>query len=346
LQKIERYVHGGGVLIGVAPIAPTGLTTAAEDSKYRALVGEMWGEDCAAASQHSYRAGHVFCNKDAHAALQQMKVQPDIETENGVLGAASNSALDYVHHRAGSNDIYYLRNGSSHSSKHEVIFRAHAAAPEVWDAVSGEIKQATGAVALPDGRMRIPIDLPAYGSIFVVFPKDGSTHSGGRVLAERTEPVVLKGPWTLSFQADRGAPAKPVATNDLKSWTEFDDPGIRYFSGSATYSATINSPSVAKREQVLLRLTDVREIARVKVNGHDAGTVWAKPLVIRVDPFLKPGENVLEIEVTNLWPNRIIGDKQPGATERYTMTNVRTYDADTPLLPSGLIGPVEWVIRR
>ncbi|WP_263380512.1 glycosyl hydrolase [Granulicella paludicola] len=348
LQKAERYAQGGGTLIGVAPLAPTGLTTVEDEARYRALIRQVWGEDCIAGSQHTYGKGHVICNKDTHAALQQVKMLPDVDVaaEKDVLGSASDSVLDYVHRRIGSNDIYYLRNGSSHASKHEVIFRAKASAPEFWDAVSGEIHQAGDTAILPDGRTKITVNLPAYGSVFVVFPGNGASHSAGSLSEQRTSPVARKGPWVLRFQADRGAPYEPVTTTDLKSWTEFDNPGIRYFSGSVMYSASVTAPVVDKGEHVWLRFTDVREIACVKVNGHDAGTVWAKPLMLRVDPFLKAGENTLEIEVTNLWPNRIIGDQQPGTVERYTKTNITTYRADSPLLPSGLIGPVEWVVMR
>jgi hypothetical protein len=106
------------------------------------------------------------------------------------------------------------------------------------------------------------------------------------------------------------------------------------------------APEHGAGEQVWIHFADIREIARVRVNGHDAGTVWAQPLILRVDPWLKPGRNTLDIEVTNLWPNRIIGDLQPGNHRHFTTTNIRKYQRDSPLLPSGLIGNIEWQLRR
>jgi hypothetical protein len=158
--------------------------------------------------------------------------------------------------------------------------------------------------------------------------------------------VPLDATWSIAFEPGRGAPEKPVSATVLKSWTDWPDPGIHYFSGTATYTSTVTAPSIAAGERVLLHFADVREIARVRVNGHDAGTVWAQPLTLRVDPWLKPGRNTLEIEVTNLWPNRIIGDRQPNASQPFTKTNITTYRADSPLLPSGLIGPVEWIVQK
>lgn len=82
----------------------------------------------------------------------------------------------------------------------------------------------------------------------------------------------------------------------------------------------------------------------MKVNGKDVGTLWAEPYQVRIDTLLHPGDNTLQLEVTNLWPNRIIGGLQPGITRTYTSTNIRHYRANSPLLRSGLIGDAELLI--
>jgi hypothetical protein len=147
--------------------------------------------------------------------------------------------------------------------------------------------------------------------------------------------------WTLSFPPGWGAPAS-VPVDRFASWTESQDPGIRYFSGMATYHATFRIPSglIASGRQLWLDLGQVREIATVRVNGHAAGTFWRAPYAARIDPFVKTGDNTIEIEVSNLWPNRLIGDRQPGATQKFTHTNIHTYTRDSPLLPSGILQPV------
>jgi Glycosyl hydrolases family 2, sugar binding domain len=132
----------------------------------------------------------------------------------------------------------------------------------------------------------------------------------------------------------------------LESWTNWPDPEVRYFSGTATYVAYVAAPTFTKSQRVLLHFQDVREIARVKVNGKYAGTIWAKPFALRVDQFLKPGENILELEVTNLWPNRVIGDLQDSSAQRYTETNIKSCRSTSPLLPAGLIGRPEWQIEE
>jgi hypothetical protein len=160
----------------------------------------------------------------------------------------------------------------------------------------------------------------------------------------------IKASWTLSFPTGWGAPAS-VPVEQFQSWTESTDPGIRYFSGTAVYRSTLQIPAgfVTPGRQLWLQLGQVREIATVTVNGRAAETLWRQPFAVRIDPLVHAGDNVIEINVTNLWPNRLIGDLQPSATAQFAHTNVRAYRKDSPLLPSGILEPVvlqpEYVLR-
>jgi hypothetical protein len=125
---------------------------------------------------------------------------------------------------------------------------------------------------------------------------------------------------------------------------------VKYFSGTATYSRVIDIPAgvSAPGARIWLDLGEVQDIAEVEVNGHNLGILWKAPYKIDVTSPLTPGSNRLTIKVTNLWVNRLIGDQQPGAQKKYTSTDFAPYKADSPLLPSGLLGPVylETVITR
>jgi hypothetical protein len=147
--------------------------------------------------------------------------------------------------------------------------------------------------------------------------------------------------WTLSFPADWGAP-QLVPWDHFGSWTESADPGIRYFSGTATYRTTLHIPEnlVAPGRQLWLQLGEVREIATVAVNGQPVDTLWRQPFAARIDSAIHPGDNTIEIKVSNLWPNRLIGDLQPNAAQSFTRTNIRAYTKDSRLLPSGILRPV------
>jgi hypothetical protein len=147
--------------------------------------------------------------------------------------------------------------------------------------------------------------------------------------------------WTLSFPPGWGAPAS-VPVSKLGSWTDSAEPGIRYFSGTATYRTTVDVPaSMFGNGKVLwLNFGELAELASVRVNGTSLGVIWKYPFTANATNVLKPGKNEIEISVTNLWVNRLIGDAQPSATQKFTHTNITKYKADSPLLPSGLFGPV------
>lgn len=147
--------------------------------------------------------------------------------------------------------------------------------------------------------------------------------------------------WTVNFPAGWGAPPS-VAMTALESWTKSSNPGVRYFSGTATYHNTIDvpAPALTSGHEIWMDLGDVREVATVAVNGSTLRTLWHAPFRVRIDPALHAGSNTLSIQVTNLWPNRLIGDAQPDAKTHYTQTNVRVYTKDSPLSLSGLLTPV------
>jgi hypothetical protein len=130
----------------------------------------------------------------------------------------------------------------------------------------------------------------------------------------------------------------------LRPWNENADPGIRYFSGEGTYEKTVEVPPswLARGNRVLLDLGVVHNLAVITVNGIKVSTVWHASFEADISGALKPGSNTLEITVVNSWVNRLIGDQQPGA-KKISFADIQPYQANSPLLPSGLEGPVSIV---
>jgi hypothetical protein len=129
------------------------------------------------------------------------------------------------------------------------------------------------------------------------------------------------------------------------SWPTRPEPGIKFYSGTAVYEKTFvlpaDFPVTHHASRIMLDLGDVRELAEVKVNGQSCGIVWCPPWRVDVTDAVKSGENKLQIEVVNFWPNRIIGDASRPKEQRLTQTNIRKLTAKTPLEPAGLFGPVK-----
>ena len=190
----------------------------------------------------------------------------------------------------------------------------------------------------------MPLRLAPDDAVFVVFRKPAAAPARALPDPVETELAKVAGPWEVAFQPGRGAPAT-ARFDALSSWSESADPGIKYFSGTATYTASFDVPAhwFVSGTRYWLDLGNVKNLAEVKVNGTPLGTVWKTPFRVDATEALKPGPNTLEIKVANLWVNRLIGDKQPGVTKTYTYTAVEFYKADSPLLPSGLLGPVRIV---
>jgi len=264
------------------------------------------------------------------------------------LPADFEGPFEYTHRRDGATDIYFVAG----TGKGECTFRVRGRQPELWDPVSGQIDADVACQTTSDGRTRVTLDLPQDGSVFVVFRSQLAERSGRKV--EPGAPVQVlsvDGPWEVQFQAGRGAPEKAVFPT-LVDWTKHADSGVKYFSGTATYRRTVEVTAEQAARKAVLQLGEVFALARVRLNGKDLGVVWTAPWQAELTGALQSGANQLEIEVTNPWANRLIGDAGLPPEQRITKSNLqyekgpRTlkafqgYASEDPLQPSGLLGPV------
>jgi len=171
------------------------------------------------------------------------------------------------------------------------------------------------------------------------------TASGKNIAVESgpvAAPLEIAGPWDVKFPAGLGAPESSVLEK-LISWSEHPEPGVKYFSGTATYVKEIEIPAelVGKEKSLYLDLGKVKELAEVRLNGNDLGVLWKSPFRLDISKAVKPGKNLVEVKVTNLWTNRLIGDEFLPETGRITrVNNKRGFTKESPLRESGLLGPV------
>ncbi|MCQ2163152.1 MAG: hypothetical protein MJY86_07735 [Bacteroidales bacterium] len=315
LRKLEQLASKG---VRIAGTAPTTLASNVDSKEeFDALVGSIWNSG----------RSNVYASVDQALA----SVPKDCEAPFSV---------DFVHRDLGKTQVYWVSNRSDEALKADLSFRVDGLKPWLWHAETGAVEEVSYKVV--DGRVFVSLDMLAHDAVFVVF--SGKADLGGLVVAKPVdrEIAVVDGPWAVRFQEGRGAPAEAVFEN-LISFTESDDAGIRYFSGIAEYSRTFTAP--ASEGRVILDLGCVKNVAEVIVNGEKVATLWKAPFSCDITDVLKEGENTLEVRVANLWVNRIIGDEQPGA-ERLTLTPARFYQAGDKLLPSGLLGPVKLVERK
>ncbi len=341
LRKIADMVRDGAVLVGNRPTDSPSLGD--DETELQRIADELWGK---ASAQTKFKRkvgkGRVYVGMSANEVLADLSVQRDFEYTR----PESDTSLMFLHRKLSDGDLFFVDNRQDRAEDVNATFRVDGKAAELWDAATGETQPAAYQIA--NARTTIPLHLDPYGTTFVVFRNAAAATS--RQIPKPAETRItelddaLNQDWDVRFVSGRGAP--DFAHFDrLTSWSTNANDGVKYFSGTATYSKSIEIPeSVLKPgAQLWLDLGEVNDIVAVTINAKDLGIAWKTPFRIDVTDALKPGGNQIDIQVTNLWVNRMIGDQQPWALKKYTFTDFTPYKADSPLLPSGLLGPVRLI---
>ena len=303
--------------------------------------------------------------------LDKMSVLPDF---------SSDVPLRWIHRRDGATEIYFVANPEPLAVETTLVFRVSGLRPELWDPIEGT-NRGLARYTASEGRTSVPLRFEPHQSFFIVF-RDAASPKTAAVAASDSganipvpeEIATLQGSWDVAFDPKWGGPEK-ITFEALDDWSRRPEPGIRYYSGTAIYTKSFDLPravaDAAKSGRVWLDLGAVKNIAGVRLNGRDLGVVWCDPWRVEITEAVKPAGNRLEIRVANLWPNRLIGDEQEPPDAEYarggnlsrwpewllkgeprpsagrlTFSTWKHYGKDSPLLPSGLLGPVRVLQSR
>jgi hypothetical protein len=372
LKKIGQLINAGATVVGFPPRkSPSLVGFPACDAEVQALAEKIWGglEVPAVITPRKLGKGSVYWGTPLIAAAKEL--YPAYTQTASVLSGlgvsedfTATGPVRYGHRRTAERDIYFIANRSGNSVQAECRFRVGQGQPELWNPVTGERRLLTQ-YTMEKGVTTIPLEFAAHQSFFVVFTTQPTTAKSTTTVATgaKNVPVVdpvqtLTGAWTVAFDPKWGGPEQ-VTFETLQDWTQRAESGIKYYSGIATYRKTFAFNPV-KGKQAFLDLGVVNDMARVRLNGKDLGVIWCAPWRVEITSVVKPGDNQVEIEVVNRWPNRLIGDQQEAdanvrdvqwtegfldgkaqKTGRYTFTTFNPYKKDSKLFPSGLIGPVQ-----
>jgi len=351
LRSIHALVQQGAVLLGPRPTGSPSLADGKDaQAEVMKLAGDLWGAEDEPVQAHVFGKGKVYAGKSIEEVLFSENTKPDFSwstPENvgedvpySLPGADSDEDLLFIHRSDGQREIYFASTQKHHGFDVKATFRITGKTPRLWHPESGETEAVS--YSTEHGQTIVPLHFDAEGSVFVVFDGTGVSTPRSLPAAALTKLAAIDGAWKLTFPQNLGAPQE-VEMPALESWTKSADAGIKYFSGTATYHKNLEAPKewFKPGAKVILDLGTVKEIAEVEINGKPVGGIlWKPPFVLEVTSVLRPGSNQLSVKVTNLWPNRMIGDLQPGATKTYTWTDFRAFKPDSPLLESGMIGPV------
>lgn len=325
LRRLASLAEAGATVLGNAP---EGSPSLADDrAEFEALRRRLWS----GAPSTPVGKGRVIAGNDVASALSSIGVGPDFTYS----GAGPDAEVLFVHRRLSDGSAYFLTNRKNRPETIEARFRVAGKVPEIWRADTGSGEPV--AYRIEGGETVVPLAMAAEDSFFVVFRKPAETPSATPSKPVCDAPEAVNGAWQVAFEAGRGAPST-IALPALAPLSAQAEPGVRYFSGTATYTKRFRAPH-RRHGAVWLDLGAVGDVAEVRVNGALVGTAWKPPYRLDIGKAVRPGTNALEVRVANLWVNRLIGDAQPGAA-KVTFTTFPTYRADAPLRPSGLIGPV------
>ena len=331
LRQIAGLVSAGATVVGERPLRTPSL--ADDAGLFAELVTQVWG-DPGTAGLHAYGKGRVIPAAPLQTVLTALGAPPDFMVSP--IDAVADVA--FVHRTLPEAELYFVSNRRNAALPSELSFRVTGKLPELWYADTG--RRVPASYHMQGSYTTVVVPLEAGEAVFVVFRDEARSTARSIVTPVREQVAELAGPWQISFPSALGAPPT-VTLPKLKSWTLQADAGIRYFSGTASYHhrLDIKPQWIAPGKLVELNLGDVKELAEVLLNGRSLGVLWKPPYRVELTPALKAGRNELEIRVTNLWPNRLIGDQQPGA-QPIAFSTLEPYKADSPLRESGLLGPV------
>jgi hypothetical protein len=329
LRAIHKLVEQGAVVAGQKPTDTPSL--ADDQAEFNRLNDELFGTGI---GTYTLGKGHVYAGQDGASALKALNVASDFDHSK----PEPDTRIVFVHRKLADGDVYFLDNRNDREETVEASFRIAGKEPELWHAESGKSEPASYAIA--NGRTTIPLHLEPWGTVFVVFRKPTTTPTRTLPKVSESTLATVEGAWNVSFQENRGAPAS-LKLDRLISWSDSADAGVKYFSGVGTYTKTIQASAdwFKPGTTLWIDLGDVKNLAEVSVNGVSLGVTWHAPYRVDVTRALKPGPNEVTIKVVNAWVNRLIGDQQPNAT-KYAFADIAPYKADSPLQPSGLLGPV------
>lgn len=334
LEKIYELLQAGATVVGNAPealVTLVGGTTA--QARFDAAVKKIW-EEANRQGIHKVGLGYVVSNMDIAEALPALNIPPDVTGGNAL----------WLHRQTEDADWYFVSAPKGSGFNGTLDFRSNGYV-EIWNPVTGIACPVT--TQSNGDRTLVPIDLAQAASCIVVFYHTASQQPETTACTQptHTSSLPLTTPWTIAFPAGWGAP-ESICIPELIPWKELDIPAEgKAFSGTATYTTTFTIASKEAGTTFVLDLGEVEMIASVAVNGIPLRTVWAKPYEVEITDAIKSGENILTLEVTSTWFNRLVYDAGQNPKERKTWT-INGPSKDASLRKSGLLGPVRIQISK
>lgn len=345
LTKVRQLVADGATVIGNKPTRMMSLSGYPKSNDvFKKYTNELWGENTSEKGERQLGKGIMIWGQSAREFLLKADIPPDFEIRN----KNDNQEFDFIHRSIAGMDVYFISSQNELPVSGEFSFRMNGKQPELWDPLTGEIRNAR-AFRQGNGKTILPLSFEPYGSLFVIFRKSIPQNQTGSTETNTVTYQTLstiKGPWRFSVDSTVSIP-RPLNFTSLISWTKHEEEALHHYAGKGIYSALFDFSELKKNEKYFITLNDIQDvgIASVKLNGKPLGIVWIPPFRLEVTGELLKKGNKLEVTVINSWRNRLVGDRGLPKEKRLTRTNI-TIKPEWQLLDAGLLGPVEISVQK
>lgn len=333
LRQITKLVKDGVPVYGNRPTASGSLNDVALAKEYQDLVNQLW--DTKPSGTKVVGKGKIYWGMTLAEVLAKQNIKPD-------AGFKSNNTVTdkvyFAHRNLGDRDIYFLNNHSKNVFKDQICLRTTATNAEFWDPTTGQQFKIPVKSFGAEGLL-LDILLKPNQSGFIVALNQNSINLPTKLMTIEEKITPIEGNWNVYFDPKWGGPGQVIFEN-LTDWTENKDKRIKYYSGTASYKNTFELDKTSLDKQLFIRFTQLNSIAQIIINNQEAAIVWCSPWEADITPYIKNGQNTIEIQVINALTNRMIGDASLPQTERFTFAYPEISTAKDRLIPSGILDKV------
>lgn len=368
LKRVRDLVIAGATIVSAKPELPIGYSEWPLQEEFNTITQEIWGDGNQAIRKVGKGQVSTLSLNDT---IVQLNYEPALKINDQAVKL-------FAHRRIANNDLFFFYNDKTETQTLSLDMRGTIGQPEIWNVDDGSVEKIEN-FSFDNNRLTMDLLIEPYGARFVLVRRDKQTPKYTtkqqdllRAVYQATDnskSLAISGPWSINFDPRWSGPGD-VIFSQLVDWTTRDEKGIKYYSGTAQYNNqfTLSKQDISDYKPIYLNLGNVQHIAEVSINGQKLATLWKPPFAVDIRPALQLGVNTIQVDVTNTWVNRLIGDESlantsgysmtgdtvpwinnnvpPPASERVTFTGYNFFKSKNSqvLQTSGLLGPVELVI--
>lgn len=341
MEKIEALIKNGAYILGDPPVRSPSLKGYPKcDSLVNMISGRIWKPPAANENKTIYGQGMIFVDSSLQKVLDEIGIAPDLL----LIGESATDSILWIHRKKGAIEIYFLTNQSNQLVKVDADFRVNDKFPEIWDAVNGE-QRGLFEYDRRMGRTQIHLEFKPGESFYVLFSENARKKNNAKNFPDYLQISDLSNEWKIQFDSSLKGPSNEIVTKELFDWSKHDSDSIKYYSGKAIYQKEFHLDTLIQRKY-FLSLGELNGIVDVSLNAKRVGGVWTEHSLIELSDFIQPGMNILRIDFTSTWVNRLIGDSRISEPQRITWAAENPYRPNDSLQKSGLLGPVKLLIRN